>query len=207
MPFQSLRNIDLAFKQTRIMAFAVLVFCLIVSTTSLVVAYRTMETSKNRVYVVEQGKSLIAALRTNVAENRPVEAQEHVKRFHELFFTLPPDDDAIKNNINEALFLADESARREYNNMKEKGFFSQLISGSVSLEINVDSVYLNLNVYPYYAKTFATQKVIRETRVTERNLNTECYLRNTSRSENNPHGFIIERWTILNNSDKRTYNR
>jgi hypothetical protein len=26
-------------------------------------------------------------------------------------------------------------------------------------------------------------------------------LRNTGRSDNNPHGFLIEKWTILDNSD------
>ena len=32
----------------------------------------------------------------DLAQNRPVEAREHVRRFHELFFTLSPDKAAIR---------------------------------------------------------------------------------------------------------------
>ena len=44
---------------------------------------------------MDQGKSLIVALSQDAALNRPVEAREHVRRMHELFFTLAPDKAAI----------------------------------------------------------------------------------------------------------------
>jgi len=39
------------------------------------------------------------------------------------------------------------------------------------------------------------------------NLETECELINCSRSDNNPHGFMIEKWRILDNSDINVINR
>ena len=42
------------------------------------------------------GKSLMLALSQDVRQNRPVEAREHVRRFHELFFTLSPEKSAIE---------------------------------------------------------------------------------------------------------------
>lgn len=39
------------------------------------------------------------ALSQDVQQNRPVEAREHIRRFHELFFTLSPDKSAIESNI------------------------------------------------------------------------------------------------------------
>ena len=44
----------------------------------------------------------MVALSQDLSQNRPVEAREHVRRFHELFFTLSPDKAAIESNLNRA---------------------------------------------------------------------------------------------------------
>ena len=59
--------------------------------------------------MLDQGKSLMLALSQDAALNRPVEAREHVRRLHELFFTLAPDKATIESNINRAMYLADKS--------------------------------------------------------------------------------------------------
>ena len=41
------------------------------------------------------------------------------------------------------------------------------------------------------------QKIIRQSNVTERSLVTTCRLLNASRSDDNPHGFTIEGFTII----------
>ena len=40
-----------------------------------------------------------------------------------------------------------------------------------------------------------------------RNLETECQLLNSTRTENNPHGFMIEKWRVLDNSDIKEVKR
>ena len=42
-------------------------------------------------------------------------------------------------------------------------------------------------------KTYSRQHIIRSSSVTERSLVTTCRLRNVTRSDNNPQGFLIER--------------
>ena len=59
--------------------------------------------------------------------NIPLEARDHVKMFHYYFFTLDPDDKVIQYNITKALYLADVSAKRQYDNLKENGYYSNLI--------------------------------------------------------------------------------
>ena len=49
--------------------------------------------------------------------------------------------------------------------------------------------------------------IIRESNVTERSLITGCELQNTGRSDDNPNGFIIEHFTILENRDLRSVER
>ncbi len=139
--------------------------------------------------------------------NRPVEAREHVKRFHELFFTLSPDKNAIESNIKRSLFLADKSAFNYYRDLSEKGYYNRIISGNISQTIQIDSVSCNFDVYPYAVATYARQMIIRESSMTERSLVTRCRLLNAVRSDNNPHGFIMENFEITENKDLNTIKR
>ena len=49
--------------------------------------------------------------------------------------------------------------------------------------------------------------IIRESNITERSLVTRCELIDAVRSNNNPQGFIMERFEILENRDLRTLTR
>lgn len=199
--FKSLRNLETSYRNIRILAFtSVGVFCLI-TLSALGFAYKVKTDSESRIYVVEQGKSLIAALRNDVRENRPVEGRDHIRRFHELFFTLDPDSKAIEEHISEALPYADESVSRLYLDTKEKGYYSQLIQAAASQEIQVDSIQLDMDQYPYQFRTYARQQIIRLTNITVRSLVTTGYLRNVSRSAENPHGFLIEKFVVADNRD------
>ena len=68
-------------------------------------SYQFAEKQREKIYVLDDGKSLMLALSQELSQNRPVEAKEHVKRFHELFYTLSPDKNAIESNIQRSCFL------------------------------------------------------------------------------------------------------
>jgi len=152
------------------------------------------------------GKAL-EAFASERKENIPVEAKDHIRTFHQLFFTLAPDEKAINANITRALYLADASAKRLYDNLKENGYYAGIISGNVSQAITVDSIMLDSHTYPFYFKCWSTQQIVRPTSIATRSLVTEGWLRNSTRSENDPHGFLIERWNTLENKDLKVENR
>ena len=52
--------------------------------------------------------------------------------FHEDFTFLDPDERVIRTNISRALYLADGSAKRAWENLKENGYYSGIISGNIS---------------------------------------------------------------------------
>ncbi|TEB41233.1 conjugative transposon protein TraK, partial [Flavobacterium circumlabens] len=106
-----------------------------------------------------------------------------------------------------ALYLADDSAKRIYDDLKENGYYSGIISGNVSQTIKIDSITIDINSYPYGFRCYAAQNIIRTTSIAHRSLITEGNLRNVSRSDNNPHGFLIERWNTIENRDLGTENR
>jgi len=127
--------------------------------------------------------------------------------FHFDFFNLDPDDKVITANITKALYLADNSAEKIYSDLKEQDYYSDLISANMSQQLTIDSIAIDVNQYPYYFHCYAKEKLIRSTSIVTRDLITEGYLRNVARSDNNPHGFLIERWNILENKDLKTENR
>lgn len=207
MEFKTLRNIESSFRHLRLFSMLFLGACTLISVAAVWTSYRFAEAQRQKIYVLDQGKSLILALSQDMAQNRPVEAREHVRRFHELFFTLSPDKAAIESNVGRALQMADKSALSYYKVLQEKGFFNRLIAGNVSQMVKVDSIRCNFDHYPYEVTTFARQRILRESTVTERSLVTTCRLVNVSRSDNNPQGFMVEALNIVENKDIATYDR
>jgi len=207
MEFKSLKNIESSFRQIRFFAMVFVILCAVIVCYALWNSYSFAEAQRQKIYVLDGGKSLLLALSQDLSQNRPVEARDHVKRFHELFFTLSPDKDAIESNIQRALFLVDKSAFAYYNDLTEKGYYNRIISGNINQTIAVDSVVCNFDHYPYQVAAYARQMIIRESNITERSLVTRCNLINSVRSDNNPHGFIMENFEVIENRDLRVIDR
>ena len=131
-----------------------------------------VELSKQKIYVLDNGKSLLVALREDISENRTAEARDHVKRFHELFFTLEPDKEYIENNVREALYLADRSAMEQYQAFKENNLYNQVIASDISMTLQTDSSQLDFSTYPYKFTYMGKQKIVRNSNITVRNLKT-----------------------------------
>ena len=166
-----------------------------------------VELSKEKIYVLDNCKSLLVALREDISENRDAEARDHVKRFHELFFTLEPDKTYIENNVREALYLADRSAMEQYQAFKENNLYNQVIASDISMTLQTDSIILDFSAYPSHFSYTGRQKIVRKSNITIRSLKTSGYLRNISRTDNNPHGFLMESWRIDENKDLESIRR
>ena len=207
MEFKNLKNIESSFRQIRLFGIVFVVLCALVTVFAVARSLSYAEAQRQKIYVLDGGKSLMLALSQDLAQNRPAEAREHVRRFHELFFTLSPDKDAIEGNAQRAFNLADRSAINYFRDLQEKGYFNRIIAGNIIQTVQVDSLACNFDRYPYEVTTYARQKIMRESNVTERSLVTTCRLRNSVRSDANPQGFIIEGLLVVENKDIRNYGR
>lgn len=207
MEFKSLKNIETSFRQIRLFGIVFVTMCAAIVIYSVWSSFAFAEQQREKIYVLDGGKSLMLALSQDLSQNRPAEAREHVRRFHELFFTLSPEKSAIEHNVKRALLLADKSAYNYYADFAEKGYYNRLIAGNINQVLQVDSVLCNFDRYPYEVSTYARQMIIRQSNVTERSLVTTCRLLNASRSDDNPNGFTIEGFTILENKDLQTLKR
>jgi conjugative transposon TraK protein len=203
--FKKMRNIETAFQHVRGLVI------LLTAGYFIAICYieyqnKTLVSSmQNKLYVLYNGK-VLEAFAADRKDNVEVEARDHIKTFHQLFFTLSPDDKQIQSNMARALYLADASAKKEYDNLSENGYYANLIAGNISQQIQVDSILMDLRNYPYRFRCYATQNIIRTTSTVTRSLVTAGALRSVPRSDNNPHGFLIERWSTLENKDLKVVN-
>ena len=204
--FTKMKNIDSAFRYVRMFSIVFIAACTIISLFITYKSYQLAFQSQQKIFILANGKAL-EAYSADRKDNVPVEAKDHVKMFHQYFFTLDPDEKVIDANITKALYLADGSAKRQYDNLKETSYYSSIISGNISQQISIDSISVSMNAEPYLFHCYATIRIIRPNSIVTRNLITQGYLRNTSRSDHNPHGFLIERWETIENKDIKTENR
>ena len=207
MEFKILRNIETGFKQMRMYTIIFAALCLLITIFSIGYAYYFAEQQRDKIYVLDNGKSLILALSQDAKQNRPVEAREHIRRFHELFFDIAPDKAAIESNMKRAFFLADKSAFNYYKDLAEKGFYNRMISGNIRQRIEIDSISCNFENHPYQVQTYAKEYITRASNITQRQLVTACQLVNSTRSDNNPQGFIIEQFRVIKEKDIQTIDR
>ena len=204
--FKETKNIDSSFRHIKIFTFLVVAGCFLLCGFVLYKSYELSARVQDKIYILA-GDQAMEAFASKRKDNVIVEAKSHISLFHIYFFTLDPDDKVIEKNISKALYMADASAKKQYNNLKETGYYSNIIAGNISQQISIDSITVDIKVEPYFFYCYSTERIIRPNSIVTRNLITQGYLRNVSRSDHNPHGFLIERWETLENKDIKTENR
>lgn len=203
--FTQLKNIDTAFQHIKKFSISFLISCLLLTCTVTFLCFNEMRKADNRMLILYNGK-VLEAFASERKQNLPVELRDHIRTFHKYFFTLDPDEKSITAGVTKALYLADNSAKQAYDNLREAGYYNNLISANISQEIEVDSIQLGTEA-PYAFTCYATQKLIRSSSTVLRKLVTRGNIRvlNTQ-TDNNPHGFLILRWETLVNTDTNLKN-
>ncbi len=193
-----IRNIEQRIKINKIVSLAVIVFAVFIVISGFFFAYKMIQDSRKSIYILDNGVPILAK-QTDVLLNRPVEYKAQIELFHRLFFTLAPDDAYIKENIQKSLYLIDDSGKKEYTNLREKGFYNQIVASSSMVSIHTDSVSLNMEQQKF--TFFGKQMITRKSSVITRKLITEGNFEDLIRSPNNPHGVLLKNWRILNNEE------
>lgn len=189
-----LKKLENKIKLVLIVSSLFLIGCVVISLGSIFAARGMVADAHKKIYVLD-GTVPILVKQTTMDETFDVEAKSHIEMFHNLFFTLAPDDKYIDYTIKKAMYLIDESGLAQYNTLKENGFYNNIIGTSTICSIFCDSIKLNKKdmSFTYYGR----QRIERRTSILMRQLITAGKLRRVPRTENNPHGFLIYNWSTL----------
>ncbi|AGA78196.1 conjugative transposon protein TraK [Echinicola vietnamensis] len=204
--FKNLQNIDSAFKHIRLLALGIMAGSLLVTGFVSYQAFELVRSARERIYILAEGKAL-KAFSAQRKDNIPVEAKDHIKMFHHYFFTLSPDDRHIKEQVGKSLYMADASAKAAYDNLRESGYYTRMVSANINQTLHMDSVAIDTGFHPYGFTYYGTQRIIRPTSIVTRRLVTRGQLRHVDRSDRNPHGFLIEKWETLRNENIKVEKR
>ena len=193
-----MKNYENKIKLVLIVSLLFMTGCIVISLGSLFVAKGMVDDAHKKVYVLD-GTVPILVQQTTMEETLDVEAKSHVELFHHLFFTLAPDDKYIKYTMDKAMYLVDETGLAQYNALKEKGFYNNILGTSSVFSIFCDSINFDKKTmeWTYYGR----QRIERRTSILTRQLVTAGKLTRVPRTENNPHGLMITNWRTLLNKD------
>ena len=103
------------------------------------------------------------------------------------------------------MYLVDESGLAQYNTLKEKGFYSNIMGSSAVFSIFCDSIQLDMDrmEFTYYGR----QRIERRSNILMRELVTMGTLKRVPRTDNNPHGLLITNWRTMLNKDIEQKNK
>ena len=199
-------NIETSFRRMKFVTTLCMTAAVVIAVGSVMISGKLMQEGNDKIYVVDKGSAVMAA-RTDEDLYRDLEAKDHVSRFHELMFNISPSSESIKRNLDKALVMSDKSAYDYYMDLSERGFYQRMISANISQEIVVYSIKVNMTGYPYDAKTYGRLFLLRESNITAYSFESSCRLVDVERSQNNPHGLMIEKFTVTKNENLGTRKR
>ena len=188
-------GIDQELRRRRGLVGAVLAFAGVVCVGVVLLSFRFVQQSRDSVYVVDKGSTIMATIAAGNVQ-RDLEVEDHVRRFHELMFNLAPSSESQKRNLEQALHMADHSAYDWWQDQSENGYYARLVSANISQEIQIDSVRFSMQTYPYPARLYGKVFLTRESNITAFDFVSECRLSDVPRSRSNPHGLMVERFTV-----------
>lgn len=193
-----IKNLENKIKLVTIVCCVFLAGCVVISMSSIWIARSMVADAQKKIYVLD-GTVPVLVERTTMDETLDVEAKSHIERFHHLFFTLAPDDKYIKYTMDKAMYLVDETGLAQYNTLKEKGFYNNIMGTSAVFSIYCDSI--NFDPQKMEFKYYGRQRIERRTSILTRELVTAGQLKRVPRTDNNPHGLLIVNWRTLLNKD------
>lgn len=193
-----LKNVENKIKLVTIVCTVFLAGCIVISLGSVFTARQMVNDAHKQIYVLDSNVPILVK-QTPQEVTLDIEAKADIDMFHHLFFTLAPDDKYIRYTIDKAMYLVDETGLAQYNALKEKGFYNNVVGTSTICSIYCDSIQLDKKKMTF--KYFGRQRIERRTSILMRQIVTAGELKRVPRTENNPHGFLIMNWRTLVNKD------
>ena len=103
------RNIEQKQKLVLVVCIIMGIVTVVTSIGSMIYADVRISKSESRIYVLDANYNAFSAVRSNGGLTMEMEVKGLVEDFHSLFYTLGPDNEFIKKNMERANYLCDQS--------------------------------------------------------------------------------------------------
>ena len=183
------RNIEQKQKLVLVVCIIMGIVTVVTSIGSMIYADVRISKSESRIYVLDANYNAFSAVRSNGGLTMEMEVKGLVEDFHSLFYTLGPDNEFIKKNMERANYLCDQSAYRQYMNMRERGYYNELVKNNMHSWLMTDSIQFDKNQMTF--RYWGTIRFDRRNGGTYYKLITSGKIQVQPRTENNIHGLMI----------------
>ena len=189
-------------KRNRSLVYIALGVVLITAIVSMVLIHNAHKQARFNAYVIQGGLRTPIEPITDSREQLRLLTEGHIRQFHELFFSLEPDLNHIRNNIEKrALYMIDNSGKRLYVRLVEKKYFHDVVMNDYRYLIELDSVVVDYSKYPFPFTYYGKQSIEKGKNTTYRNLFTRGFVKETGITANNLNGMKIMDFEVIDNSD------
>lgn len=202
----SMESITASFTTFKVVTIVSVVAALLSGIGCVAYTFMKVEQFQSKIYVLDGGSAMSASAQ-DVSISRQDEIRDHVARFHELFFNIPPDITMVNRNLERALALSDKSAYNYFEDLKESGYYRKMTSAEAYQQIEIKEIVVDMSSYPYRVQVEANQWVTRKSNMSLYTLVTTCTIENVPRSQANLHGMMIKNFSVKENKLVETRNR
>ena len=197
---RKLLKIDAQLKYYKVLTIASLSTVVVTVLVSLLYTFHlNKKLIKERVYFLDRsGEAFTAKIIKDELLFRDPEIKSHLKKFHNYFFNI--DQFNYKQSIDNSLNLIDDSGKNYYLTLLANGWYNTLKMNNLVQKIELDSLEVNSDVYPYIASIFGKTLVYRhgdEKNNKVRKIKIACKLYDVARTNDNPHGLLISDYNII----------
>lgn len=145
------KNIYSILRINRFIVLSVVVMAMVATIVSSVISYKMYHNALNGSFAIGKNGAVIPLQWVQEKENLEVEALEHLRLFHNYFYSI--DATNFESNIEKALWLGDSSVDNVYRQKKSDGVYNRLMQYSlVQKVLSIESV-IDLIAEPYSFKT------------------------------------------------------
>ena len=192
-------TISESFKKLKFVTISCLVGTVVCAIACVVYSLNSISEMGDKIYVLDSGQVMTAS-RRDVSVTRADEVKDQAKRLHEYLFSVSPNKDMVKHNIEQALRISDRSVYNYYKDVDETGFYRRLSQNGAVQDIVIDSVKTDTRQYPYPVVTYATITMTRSSLMTRYALVSRCNMVEVGRNAQNLHGLLVEKFEVLSNN-------
>lgn len=192
-----IKNIESKIRLAFTVSLLSIIAAVLIAIASFSYAYKQVSHERDKIYVLSNGLPMPATRQYN--NNRVAEYKGLIDLYHNLFFNITPDDKQIEYQMKKAMYLVDNSGLKEYNSLKEQGFFTSVISSNAYINLQRDSIVIDAETkqFTFYGKEIIT----RLSSSLVRALVTKGAIKDIARSDDNPFGAFITNWQTVSNKD------
>jgi lipoprotein len=186
----------------REITYRIIIVCLALVTTtiscfSLYRANKTIEKSKEEIYILLGDKSIVAARSSNLYNSVDVLCKGQVEDMNKLVFEQVPDDEEINRRLRRAIYLSDKESRNVIDMQQQNQFYSNIINQNFYTIMITDSIAINYSKEPFLFNYFGTLKFVRDKKEVNYKVETKGLLEMMDvATENNNRGILVKKFHI-----------